>query len=323
MVIGRNEGDRLEACLASVVATGRPFVYVDSGSSDGSVSLAQSRGARVVQLDPARPFSAARARNEGFEALTRLQPEPALVQFLDGDCTLLPGWLERAAKCFADDPRLAAAVGHLSERRADSSIYNRLCALEWRSAAGEVKEWGGLGGISMMRARIFREVGGFRPEVIAGEDSELGVRLGLAGYRIEKLDCPMATHDANITRFGQWWRRAVRAGHAIGQRTDLHGASPARDGIAQRNSTLFWAVALPLLVILLAIPTRGASLLLLLGYPVLAVRIWRRRRASGDSASEAALYATFTTLAKFPNAIGLARFVSNKLARRYEIIEYK
>jgi GT2 family glycosyltransferase len=323
VVIGRNDGERLEACLASVVETGRPFVYVDSGSSDGSVSLARSLGASVLQLDPARPFSAARARNEGFEALTRAHPETALVQFLDGDCTLIPGWLPRAAKSFDDDDRLAAVVGHLVERRADSSIYNRLCALEWRSSAGDVKDWGRLGGISMMRARIFRDVGGFRPEVIAGEDSELGVRLGLAGYRIEKLDCPMATHDANITRFGQWWRRAVRAGHAIGQRSDLHGASPARDGVAQRNSTLFWAVALPLAVALLAIPTRGASLLLLLGYPLLAARIWLRRRASGDTASEAALYATFTLLGKLPNAVGLLRFASNKLARRYEIIEYK
>jgi GT2 family glycosyltransferase len=323
VVIGRNEGKRLEECLDSVVASGRPFVYVDSGSSDGSVALAQSYGARVLQLDPAQSFSAARARNEGFEALTRDDPEIDLVQFLDGDCTLIPGWLARSAKSFDDDSNLAAVVGHLVERRADASIYNRLCALEWESPPGDVRDYGRLGGISMMRARIFRDVGGFRPDVIAGEDSELGVRLGLGGYRIAKLDCPMATHDANMTHFGQWWRRAVRAGHAIGQRSDLHGASSARDCVAERRSTLFWAVGLPLAIVLLAIPTRGASVILLLGYPLLALRIWLHRRASGDSAGESALYAAFTLLGKFANAVGLLRFALNKLARRYEIIEYK
>jgi hypothetical protein len=40
---------------------------------------------------------------------------------------------------------------------------------------------------------------------------------------VTKLDAPMATHDADIRRFGQWWRRAVRAGHAIGQRSYLNG----------------------------------------------------------------------------------------------------
>ena len=69
MVIGRNEGDRLKSCLQSVMQPGNVVVYVDSGSSDGSVTLARSLGIAVVELDLSIPFTAARAINAGWEYL--------------------------------------------------------------------------------------------------------------------------------------------------------------------------------------------------------------------------------------------------------------
>jgi len=63
VVIGRNEGDRLKGCLRSVMEAAGTVVYVDSGSHDGSAEYARSVGCRVFELDPARPFSATRARN--------------------------------------------------------------------------------------------------------------------------------------------------------------------------------------------------------------------------------------------------------------------
>ncbi|MGH8552786.1 MAG: glycosyltransferase family 2 protein, partial [Methylococcales bacterium] len=233
------------------------------------------------------------------------------------------GWIEAAVRALLEEPKRSAVIGHLLERNADASVYNRLCAMEWRSAPGNLESYGRLGGVSMMRADIFRELGGFRPDVIAGEDSELGVRMGLAGYKVTKIDRPMATHDANIKRFRQWWRRAVRAGHAIGQRSDIHGRSVLRDGVRERNSTLFWGIGLPLIVLLMWFPTRGASLFLLAAYPVLGVRVWRYRRSVGDNSGDALLYATFMLIGKFSEAVGLVKFFLNKFARRYEIIEYK
>jgi GT2 family glycosyltransferase len=230
------------------------------------------------------------------------------VQFLDGDCTLFAGWLDAAARALAADPRRAAVTGELLERDPDGNAYSRLCAMEWRSTPGEVRA---LGGIAMMRADVFRALGGYRPEVIAGEDSELGVRMALAGYKVTRIAGLMATHDAGITRFGQWWRRAVRGGHAIGQRSYLNGGSALRDCVRERNSVLFWGIGLPLLA-LSAVP---GSLLLLCAYAALWLRVWRRRGS--------ALYATFALIGKFANALGLARFYLNKLAGRYALIEYK
>ena len=323
VVIGRNEGERLRHCLASVRKTECPLVYVDSGSSDGSIALARSFGADVVELDPARPFSAARARNEGHAHLIARWPQIRFVQFVDGDCILLEGWLDAAVAALEEQSARAAVIGHLLERNADASQYNRLCALEWKSRPGDLANFGSLIGIAAIRSDVLRQVGGYNPDVIAGEDSELGVRMGLAGYTVTKIDREMAIHDANMTTFNQWWRRAVRSGHAIGQRAHLNGRSVYKDCMHERNSTVFWGIGLPLAIVATVVPTHGLSLIALGGYAVLALRIWRGRRRAGDSSADALLYTKFVILAKFAQAVGLLRFFANRLAHRYEIIEYK
>ena len=63
VAIGRNEGQRLVDCLRSLSQTKRAIVYVDSGSTDGSIAIAREMGANVVILDLSIPFTAARARN--------------------------------------------------------------------------------------------------------------------------------------------------------------------------------------------------------------------------------------------------------------------
>ena len=69
VAIGRDEGDRLIRCLASLPRQPMQAVYVDSGSSDGSAERARGLGLAVVELDASRPFTAARGRNAGFEWL--------------------------------------------------------------------------------------------------------------------------------------------------------------------------------------------------------------------------------------------------------------
>ena len=323
VVIGRNEGERLLACLESLRPARRFVVYVDSGSSDGSAARARSLCDRVVELDPAKPFSAARARNEGFAALLAARPDTAFVQFLDGDCTLLPDWLDAAEQALDADPARAVVIGALQERHPEASVYNRLCALEWKSPAGDLSNFGALGGIMVVRAAVFARLGGFNEQVIAGEDSEFGVRVGTSGHKITKIGVAMATHDADIHRFAQWWRRAVRAGHAIGQRFGLNGRGPLRDCARERRSVLLWGLGLPLLIVGLAPFTAGASLLLAGGYVLLGTRIARYRRAQGDEPADARLYAGFTVLGKFAEAVGFLKFKLNSIAGRYRIIEYK
>src|SRR5262245_37640182 len=130
VVIGRNEGERSRQCLMSLPETGA-IVYVDSGSNDGSVELARGLGVEVIELDIRVPFTAARARNVGFRRLRQISPDIEYVQFLDGDCTLIAGWLEDACVLLNQHPDVAAVCGRRCERYPGRSIYNWLCDREW------------------------------------------------------------------------------------------------------------------------------------------------------------------------------------------------
>ena len=158
VAIGRNEGASLRVCLASALAQCPLVIYVDSGSTDGSASLARSMGLDVVELDASAPFTAARARNAGFERARLRNPLLEAAQFVDADCELAPGWLNRAIAQLRAP--IAVVFGRRRERYREASVYNRLCDLEWDKPLGESKE---CGGDALMRADAFRQAGGFNP----------------------------------------------------------------------------------------------------------------------------------------------------------------
>jgi GT2 family glycosyltransferase len=321
VTIGRNEGERLRRCLDSLVGRGLPVVYVDANSTDGSVELARSLGVEVVEQDPSRPIGVPWARNEGFERLCRIDPDVRYVQFLDGDCELVDGWLERGQRVLEERPGVALVTGRRRERFPTRSIYNRLADLEWDMPIGEID---GSHGDVMVRVDAFRRIGGFDPAVLVFEDYDLCLRLRQAGYILLRIDAEMTVHDMAMTRFGQWWWRSVRSGYGYADSVLIHGKSPGRPWVREVRSILFWGVALPALILALAWPTRGASFLLLAGYLALYWRIRRYAIRRGWSEPDARLYARWCILAKFPNAWGLATFWFRRIARHERrIIEYK
>jgi GT2 family glycosyltransferase len=303
VVIGRNEAAHLEGCLRSVASAGRSVVYVDSGSSDQSVAIARARGATVVELDAARPFTAARSRNEGFARLRELDPALEAVQFVDGDCELAEGWIEAAAQALADEPQLAAVCGHLRETRGDASLYNRIVALDW---AMQRPGDGAYSGIVLVRARPFAAIGGFATDLIAGEDPDLAFRLIEAGFRTRRIDRRMALHDAGLTSFGQWWRRTLRTGHADAELAWRHRRSPRRDRWREALSSLLFGLALPIAAVAAALLFSPWWLALLAVYSLL----WLKVRAAASAAPPEArsLYASACVAAKLPQALGVARF---------------
>ena len=324
VVIGRNEGERLRECLESACSREGKFhkvVYVDSGSIDGSVFLAKAFEIEVLELNRDRPFSAARSRNEGTARLKEISPDAVYVQFVDGDCTLVAGWLMAARTYLQAHVDCAAVCGRLRERHPGKSLFNRLCDMEWNTPAGDVVA---CGGIAMYRLRALEAVGGFDPTVVAGEEPELCVRLRRAGWRIHKLEDDMAWHDAAMMRFGQWWKRCVRAGYAYALGAHMHGRSPERHWVKEVRSNWFWGLGLPVVILVLSWPTFAASLLLAALYGLLGVRIYRRMRVRGFCRADARLYALFCTLGKFPQAQGQAQLALQK-ARGINpgLIEYK
>ena len=322
VAIGRNEGERLKLCLAAALRDAPTVVYVDSGSADGSAEYARSLGCRVVELDASRPFSAARARNEGFASVMEHAPDTPFIQFLDGDCELEEGWIEQAASTLSEKSDVGVVCGRVREMYPEASVFNRICDLEWQQPAAEVRT---AGGRFMARAHVFQEVGGFRPDVIAGEDDEFCIRVRRQGWKILMIDAPMASHDAAITSFGQWWRRNRRAGHAYAQVAALHGDGDERYFVRDRRRILIWGLALPVAALAVAPFTHCISLLVLLcAYALQFAHIVRGCRKRGWATRDAWAYGFFTVISRFPALQGLLEYYWRRMRRRsMTIIEYK
>jgi len=311
VVIGRNEGVRLERCLASLQGCVAPVIYVDSGSTDGSVAAARATGAEVIELDMNIPFTAARARNAGLAYLAAYE-EAEFVQVIDGDCELQPDWTDKAVRFMAARDDAAMVAGRLRERFADATVWNRLADAEWDTPVGEVAA---AGGIAVLRRAAVAEVGGYRESLIAGEEPELCLRLRRAGWTIWRLDAEMAWHDIAMTRLSQWWRRMRRHGHAIAEGAFMHGSGPEAYCIRETRRALIWGAVLPLVTVL-GLFISPVALLLLLAWPLQVLRLLLR--------GEPWARAFFLTLGKLPEAQGILRFYYLRLRRAApQIIEYK
>jgi glycosyltransferase involved in cell wall biosynthesis len=316
VVIGRNEGARLAACLRSLRPITNRIVYADSCSSDGSPDLAKRLGAIVVPID-SPPLNAARGRNEGLSAALAVYPQSEFVQFLDGDCILQPDWPRVAIDFLDANSRVAAVCGRRFEAFPDTSIYNRLADQEWNTPIGPARA---CGGDSMMRVAAVLSAGSFDPQLMAGEEPELCSRLRAGGWEIRRLDRLMTEHDAAILRFSQWWRRTVRSGFGYAQTWLKTRRSPEPLGARQLRSAFLWIALLPSFVILATLVFASAKLLLLLpfGYIIQVVRIaWRTKGSARLRLAAGALL----MLAKTAELVGAIRYLTSKSYKKS--IEYK
>jgi len=295
VAIGRNEGERLRRCLVSLRGRFDRTVYVDSGSTDGSATLARELGADVVDLDMSVPFTAARARNEGYRRLRALEPELELVQFIDGDCELQPGWLPEALEHIRSHPGTAVVCGRRRELFREASLYNRLCDIEWDTPIGKAAA---CGGDALVRAAAFDEVGGYDPSVIAGEEPDMCYRMAARGWETWRIDVEMTLHDAAMTRFSQWWTRNVRSGHASAEALRRRGLGDVTY-VKRVTSNAWWAMPL--------------------AWPLWPVLWWRAYRRQPDPA-----YAAFIVLGKLPHMQGQLKFwIDRARGAGGKIIEYK
>ncbi len=320
IAIGRNEGERLKACLRSLPADARR-IYVDSGSTDGSVEFALAQGVQVVTLPAGTRFTAALARNAGLAVLPL--EEARFVQVVDGDCELDAGWLAAAAAALEAEPDLAVVFGRRRERFPDASVYNRMCDDEWNVPVGVAMS---CGGDALFRRAALDAAGGYNPDLIAGEEPDLCQRLREQGWRIRRIDAEMTRHDAAMSRIGQWWRRTERSGHAFAELAWRHGAKGDPHWRREVRSMLVWAVTLPLFAIAAALAIGWwAGLIVAVLYPVQVARIARRMQRDRKLGSQFAWALGFFLVAgKFAQVQGAARYHWRRLTgSRAGLIEYK
>ena len=321
VVIGRNEGERLKACIRSLEKCAVRIVYVDSASTDGSLDFVKSMGFDVIALDMSIPFSAARARNEGYRYLLRQYSDVQFIQFVDGDCEIFYDWIDKAHNHLQANTKLASVFGLCKERHPDKTIYNKLCDLEWNTPVGLSLA---TGGNAMFRVEALESVNGYSPQVIAGEEPEMCFRMRQNGWEIERLDLDMVIHDADITHFSQWWLRNERGGHAYIQGFLMHGSKNDEKYCRQDVLRIIvWAFIIPLTILLLFVLLGPVSLVCLLVYPLKVFQLFIRE-SKKHTCSVAFWYAFYTILGKFPQFQGVCVFLVKHLkGKQLNIIEYK
>jgi glycosyltransferase involved in cell wall biosynthesis len=325
VVIGRNEGERLRRCLASVraargLAAPVEIVYVDSASVDGSPETARESGARVIVLDASRS-TAARGRNAGWRAT-----DSDLVLFLDGDTILDPDFPERAVAALSSDPTIAAVWGHRRELYPERSVYNRVLDLDWVVRPGFTDH---CGGDVLLRRQALVDAGGYDESLIAGEEPDLCRRFRMNGCRILHIDVPMTGHDLAMTRFSQYWRRAVRAGHAYAEVSRRHreGEEPIWRTERRRNF-IRCSVWLSSLAVALSTAAYRRSLVpvaiwLSLFLTLSARSAWKARWKSSNWLT-LSLYGISSHLQQLPICLGQLRFLwGNWKSGERKLIEYK
>ena len=317
VIVGRNEGSRLRLCLDSALGQGLPTIYVDSGSTDGSVALARQLRCDVHELSPDLPFSAARARNEGLEALMQANPGLALVQFLDGDSALQDDWIADGMAALDADDRLCAVCGQIQERNPQISIFNRFTAIEWYSPPGEVNSFGG---ICLCRIEPLLGVGGFDASLVAGEEPELSARLRAAGSRILCLDRAMAIHDAGLLRFGDWLRRCTRTGYVYAQACRRIEAGTDTLGWRPSLRVWFWSFALPAAILVALYTTPPYALIAVILYLFQTLRVAVGIHERGLNWSDALLYGLLWHVSQFAQWKGQCQYLVHLLMGRAPLV---
>ncbi len=324
VVIGRNEGERLAACLRSVLAMRNDGwrvepIYVDSGSTDDSVALAESLGFQAIALQTERP-TAAKGRNAGWCAGTG-----ELVLFLDGDTVLHPDFVANASREFGDSS-VAVVWGHRRESHPGASIYNRVLDLDWMYQPG----WTPFcGGDALFRRSALEAANGFDETLIAGEEPELCRRILGQGGRILHVNLPMTRHDLAITRWRQYWHRASRAGHAYAEIAERfrNSDNPFWMDEVKRNQRRAGVLLFVLIFgVLSTLVFRSAwpLLAMLAFYLLLAVRSAWKARWKSNSALTLLLYGIHSHLQQVPIFFGQLRFRRNQRAGlKSQLLEYK
>jgi glycosyltransferase involved in cell wall biosynthesis len=324
VVIGRNEGQRLAACLKSITAIQHPeygieLIYVDSNSQDGSPELAGSLGAKVLCVQPLHPC-AAFGRNAGWRAAAA-----PFVLFLDGDTLLHPEFLRTALAAMSDES-VAVVWGHRRETYPEHSLYNRVLDLDWIYAPG-ITDF--CGGDALMRRAVLDQVGGFSEDLIAGEEPELCQRIRATGKVILHIDHAMTRHDLAMTTFKAYWQRAVRAGHAYAEvsRRMNTTAFPLWQSECRRNA-IHASVLLLLPAVAITLSVVSGDVLPLAGLPLaylfLTVRSAYKARWKSRQPFTLLLYGIHSHFQQLPIALGQLGYWHNRLRnRRQGLIEYK
>lgn len=318
VIIGVNAESTLEGCIRSVLESnysrGKVHIYfVDGGSTDRSVGIARSfSGVHVIEIHPEYP-SPGLGRNAGWQ-----KGSSPVVQFLDSDTVLDPGWLDKATNALTE--KVGAVRGNREEINPDMSVFNWIGNLEWNARPGECEAFGG---DVLIRRSVLEETGGYDDILVGGEDPELSRRVRMKGWKIVQLGEPMTRHDLAMTRVSQYWKRGFRTGYGYAAVAMRHGFGSSQFSIHEFARIIIrggGSVALGMAGLATAVWCPWSLFLLfpavlLLFYPLIFKTSYFMNDKDLDP-GKARVYALHCSFVVVPEFFGIIRFVFGKFFSR-------
>ncbi|MBI9086117.1 MAG: glycosyltransferase [Desulfobacterales bacterium] len=324
VIIGVNCAQTLARCLASIQSADYPterlhIYYADGGSIDSSLEIAaRVTGVTIISLSPEYPTPGL-GRNRGWQ-----KGASPIVQFLDSDTLLDPGWLKKGVSAL-DGAAVGAVLGLRQEMHPHRSLFNWIGDIEWNGPAGEADCFGG---DVMMRRKVLEAAGGYDEVLVGGEDPELSRRVIRAGWRIVRLPVPMTRHDLAMTRIGQYLKRAFRSGYGFAavreresrQKSDFWRHEMRKIVIRGGGFVLFSLLGM-LLMFSESVNLGAAGMGCLAAGICLLLRprlflINKFRRLHSLSRQEANRYAWHCSVVVVPQLLGVVRFYWGKWLKR-------
>jgi GT2 family glycosyltransferase len=209
----RDKKSYLVECLESVLPAVRAYpsaelIAVDNGSTDGALEYLTARsGAGQLLLLQSGASTVSAVRNLG---VSRARGE--IVCFIDSDCTVPTDYLARVVDVLAAAG--AQAVGHKVSFPNRSWIERCWHNLHFIVEEGRARWLPGA--CFSVTAEAFRRVGGFREDLISGEDIELAARLTRAGSLVWSSPQLIISHLDNPRTLRAFYRKELWRGLGAG-----------------------------------------------------------------------------------------------------------
>lgn len=273
-----NEEDRIEAAIRSALeaarAVGGEVILADSLSTDRTIEIAQRYPIVITQLNNPAERRCGAGPQLGYQIA-----RGEFVYILDGDMELDSAFLPAALSAMREDSQLAGVAG-LVEEQSEASYQFRGRKRRRREKQPGDALWLDMGGL--YRATALSEAGYFSDRNLhCFEEMELGLRLGQAGWKLQRLAVPAVLHHGYDE--GNWqllWRR-WQSRYLDGAGEVLRAASrrPFLPKVLMALKHLFAGLALWVMLVaaLFLLPVSGwflfAWIILLLALVV--VRAWR------------------------------------------------
>ncbi len=222
ILITRNQDWNIRRLIESVLhesfhISTKEIILVDSVSTDKTINIADNYPINILRLRTDQRLTAGAGRYTGYK-----HTKGDLVLFLDGDMELYPGWLKKAVNVMNSKPDIAVVSGLLIDLPKFAGPKDKPALIE--KDLNEMFDIPHGGGAAIYRRSVLEEVGTFNPYLYSEEEPELCIRIRHEGYRIVKLQHPIAYHytepGEKLSTLVNRWRRRLYLGY--GQNLRYH-----------------------------------------------------------------------------------------------------